>query len=275
MHLQSIHIHPLKSARGLAIDEAEVGKRGLAGDRRWMVVDGTGKFISARTFPGMVLIDATLAPGGAGIVLEAPGHPRIEVAEPAPGQATVDVEVWQSHCPARAADDAAHAWISTVLQQPCRLVHMSEDCLRAVSSKWSRRGDIVSFADGFPLLLIGTASLDELNRRASRPQSMLQFRPNLVVRTGLPFIEDRWQRIRIGSVDFDVSKPCVRCVLTTVDPATGIKASDGEPLTTLKQFRRSDLGITFGQNLIPRGRGMLRRNDEVFVLGGTDDEQLL
>ncbi len=266
MHLIDLSIHPLKSARGLMLDHAEVQPRGLAGDRRWMAIDGDGKFLSARSLPQMVMIDARLDPDTGALQLSAPAQTSVDVAEPPASQHCIDVEVWGSQCPARVADAAANLWISRVLGVDCRLVHMADDCLRAVSTTWSIAGDIVSFADGFPLLLIGTASLDELNRRASRPLTMQHFRPNLVVQTEQPFIEDSWQRVRIGAIEFDVCKPCTRCILTTVDPDTGIKASDGEPLATLKTFRRSDIGITFGQNLIPRSFGMLHRNDIVVAI---------
>jgi uncharacterized protein YcbX len=264
MMLESIHIHPLKSARALSLDDADVEARGLAGDRRWMVVDAGGKFVSARRLPAMVLIDARVDAGGA-LSLSMPGHAPLHAAAPSLTEATIDVEVWSSHCPARVADAAANAWIARMLGGDFRLAHMADDCLRAVTGRGAAAGDIVSFADGYPLLLIGTASLDELNRRASRPVAMANFRPNLVVRTDVPFVEDTWQRIRVGAVEFDVSKPCVRCVLTTVDPATGIKAADGEPLATLKMFRRHGDGVTFGQNLIPRGHGKIAVGDAVNV----------
>lgn len=264
--LQSIHIHPLKSTRGISLDQAEVEARGLAGDRRWMVVDQHGKFISARSLPSMLLIESAPAADDGTLRLSAPGHAAITITPPAGDAATIEVDVWDSLSPARAANDAACRWISSVLQQDCRLVHQADDCLRAVSPTHAQPGDIVSFADGYPLLLMGTASLDELNRRSPRPIRMLQFRPNLVVCTELPFVEDSWRRIQIGSVELDVCKPCVRCVLTTVDPDTGVKAEDGEPLRTLKTFRRSPKGITFGQNLIPRGAGTLRVGDPLEVL---------
>lgn len=263
LHIEAPRIYPMKSARGLAIGQAIVQPRGLVDDRRWMVVDSAGKFVTARKLPAMVLIDATIDTKDGALMLKAPGHSELRAARPDLEIATVGVEVWQSHCPARPADAQANDWISHVLGGDYRLVHMADDCLRTVSKAWSKAGDIVSFADGFPILLIGTASLDELNRRLQRPVTMAHFRPNLIVRTEKPFIEDDWQRVRIGAIEFDVSKPCTRCVLTTVDPVSGIKAEDGEPLATLKGFRRFEIGVTFGQNLIPRGSGTLHNGDPV------------
>ncbi len=266
LSLQSIHLHPLKSARGLVLAECEVEPRGLVGDRRWMVVDSAGRFISARSLPSMLLIRSEILDREGTLRLGAPDHPAITIAAPPVAAACIDVDVWDSISPARLADAASNRWISGVLGRDCKLVHQAEDCLRPVSPTHAQPGDIVSFADGYPLLLIGTASLDELNRRTARTISMLQFRPNLVVQTADPFIEDSWRRIRIGAVELDVCKPCVRCVLTTVDPQTAVKAADGEPLTTLKTFRRSPDGIIFGQNLIPRGAGVLRVGDPLTVL---------
>jgi uncharacterized protein len=266
MHIDKPRIYPLKSARGLELDSAEVQPRGLVNDRRWMVVDTQGRFVSARKIPSMVLIDAAVDVDDGTLVLSAPGHESLRIAVPDAALPKIGVEVWQSPCPARAADAAANAWITKVLGGDYRLVHMADDCLRPVSEAWSRDGDIVSFADGFPLLLIGTASLADLNHRLSQPVTMTNFRPNVIVHTDVPFVEDQWKRIRIGAVEFDVCKPCTRCILTTVDPITGIKDVAGEPLATLKTFRRFDIGVTFGQNLIPRGTGVLHAGDQITVL---------
>jgi uncharacterized protein len=266
MKIERPRIYPLKSARGLELDSAEVQPRGLVDDRRWMVIDAQGRFVTARKIPAMVLIDAIVDVDDGALTLSAPGHALCRAGVPDAAQPRIDVEVWQSQAPARVADAAANAWISQLLGGDYRLVHMADDCLRTVSKAWSRDGDTVSFADGFPLLLIGTASLADLNRRLLRPVTMANFRPNLVVHTDEPFVEDRWKRIRIGAIEFDVCKPCTRCVLTTVDPISGVKDVDGEPLATLKTFRRFDIGVTFGQNLIPRGTGVLSAGEEVIVL---------
>jgi uncharacterized protein len=266
MKIGKPRIYPLKSTRGLELDSAEVQPRGLVDDRRWMVVDAQGRFVTARKIPAMVLIDAIVDVDDGALTLSAPGHAYCRAAVPDAAEPRIDVEIWQSHAPARVADAEANAWVSRLLGGDYRLVHMADDCLRTVSKTWSRDGDTVSFADGFPLLLIGTASLDDLNRRLSRPVTMANFRPNLVVHTDEPFVEDRWKRIRIGAIEFDVCKPCTRCVLTTVDPISGVKDTDGEPLATLKTFRRFDIGVTFGQNLIPRGVGVLNAGDSVVAL---------
>ncbi|MEO8460896.1 MAG: MOSC domain-containing protein, partial [Dokdonella sp.] len=160
----------------------------------------------------------------------------------------------------------ADAWISEYLDQPARFLQMDADCVRPVDANYARAGDEVSFADGYPLLLISEAALDELNSRLAHPVSMLRFRPNLVIADSVAHAEDGWKRLRIGAVEFDVVKPCIRCVFTTVDFERGEFAADGEPLRTLITYRRTPNGVAFGQNLIPRGGGNLHVGDTVEVL---------
>ena len=124
----------------------------------------------------------------------------------------------------------------------------------------------MAFPDGFPLLLIGQASLDDLSARVGRPLEMLRFRPNLVVEGSAPYAEDEWKRIRIGDLEFEVAKGCSRCILTTIDPGTGVRNADREPLTTLKTYRERNGEVYFGQNLLPRGTGELRVGMSVEVL---------
>jgi uncharacterized protein YcbX len=179
--------------------------------------------------------------------------------------ATLLVKVWKSEVAAKPAD-SADVWLSEFLQQPVRLVHMDAGVARPMTDAHSQAGDEVSFADAFPLLLISQAALDGLNARLAKPVSMLRFRPNLVVDGAPAHAEDGWKRIRIGDVEFDVAKPCTRCVFTTVDPLRGERDPDGEPLRTLIGYRRSGDGVTFGQNLIPRSPGTLHVGDALEVL---------
>lgn len=255
MRLSGLYLYPVKSTAPLEVASAVVEPRGLQHDRRWMVVDADGRFLTGRQLPRLTLVRAQ--PGSDGLVLDAPGMPSLQVAVPDAG-ATWAVNVWKSEVAARPVGTAADAWLSEFLQRPARLVHMDAGVSRPMTDKNSQPGDEVSFADGFPLLLISRAALDGLNGRLAKPVSMLQFRPNLVV-DGVPaHAEDSWKRIRIGGVEFDVAKPCTRCVFTTVDPVRGERDPDGEPLKTLIGYRRSGDGVTFGQNLIPRSGGTVR-----------------
>ena len=264
MKLVSAHLYPVKSLRGVEVTHATVEARGLRGDRRYMLIDAAARFVTARQHPRLLLITATFTT--AGLRLELPDGDARDVAMPALTQPCIEVGIWRSHSPARVVDAAINAWLSRHLGIDVRLVHMADDCVRTVSREWSKPGDIVSFADGFPLLLIGTASLDLLNSKLAQPVTMANFRPNLVVQTDTAHVEDDWRRIRIGDCEFTVSKPCTRCVLTTIDPANALRAANGEPLTTLKTYRREAIGVTFGQNLLVRSTGEIATGMPVEVL---------
>ncbi len=248
--LCAIHVFPIKSCAAWIRDEAEVEPRGLAGDRRWMVADANGRFLTARQHPRLTLVNAR--EDGDALVLSVPGMPSLRLSPPQ-SEARIETTVWKSTVQAQVADAAADAWISAFLGLPARFVHMDAACVRAVSPDYGQPGDEVSFADGYPLLLISQAALDALNARLERPVPMLRFRPNLVVAGTGPHAEDDWKRIRIGAIEFDVVKPCTRCVFTTVDYERGEFDPAGEPLRTLARYRRTPQGVTFGQNLIPRG----------------------
>ncbi len=263
MRLSDLYLYPIKSSAPLAVDTAIVEPRGLRNDRRWMAVDGEGRFITGRQLPRLTLVRAQ--PDADGLRLHAPGMPGLQVPFPKT-DATVPVNVWKDQVAARPAGAAADAWLSEFLRQPAWLVHMDDRVVRAMADPKAQPGDEVSFADAFPLLLISRAALDGLNARLAKPASMLQFRPNMVIDGVAAHAEDAWKRIRIGGVEFDVAKACTRCVFTTVDPARGERDPDGEPLRTLTRYRRTSEGVTFGQNLIPRSLGTVRAGDAVEVL---------
>lgn len=261
--LSAIHVYPIKSCAPLSPREAVVEARGLAGDRRWMITDEAGAFLTARKHPRLTRIRAVA--DGAAWQLEAPDMPELRLPQPAPG-VRIEATVWRSLVQALPADSDADAWISAYLGLPARFVHMDAECRRAVNPAHGRPGDEVSFADGYPLLLISQAALDALNARLAAPVPMLRFRPSLVVAGTAPHAEDGWRRIRVGAIEFDVVKPCTRCVFTTVDFESGEFDPTGEPLRTLAAYRRTPAGVTFGQNLIPRGTGTLRLGDAVEVM---------
>ncbi len=261
--LAHINVFPIKSCAPLTLDHAFVESRGLRGDRRWMVVDAQGKFVTARKNPRMVLILVVF--DGDGLLLEAPGMARLRLA-PSTQPAPLNITIWNDDVVAEVADAAANDWISAYLGFPSRFVFMADDGVRPIDPNFSQQGDQVSFADGFPLLLISQAALDNLNSRLPSPVPMLRFRPSLVVADTKPHAEDSWRSIRIGDIRFDVVKACVRCVLTTVNPETGRFDEIGEPLRTLLSYRRTDKGVTFGQNLIPRGTGTIKIGDEIVII---------
>lgn len=261
--ISAIHVYPIKSCAPLSPPAADVELRGFSGDRRWMIVDADGKLLTAREHPRLTLIHAM--PDGEALTLDGPGMPRLRLLRPESGS-RVQATVWRSRVGALPAPHAANRWISEFLRLAARFVFMDSACARPIDPDFSRPGDEVSFADGYPLLVISQAALDGLNDKLAVPVPMLRFRPSIVVAGTTPHAEDGWKRIRVGAVTFDVVKPCVRCVFTTVDFERGELDPSGEPLRTLIAYRRSPQGVTFGQNLIPRDTGMVRLGDGVEVL---------
>ncbi|MGC9535778.1 MOSC domain-containing protein [Streptomyces sp. UG1] len=270
--LKSIHVHPVKACRGTAHSEAAVEPWGLAGDRRWMLIDDGGKVVTQRQQPRLALAAAEPLPGG-GVRLTAPGMDPLTV--PVPGSAgTMPVELFRDKVEAvLAEDDAAHVWYSTYLGLRARLVYMADPgSCRPVDPEYALPGETVSFADGYPLLLTTTASLDALNSLIAQgdhahegPLPMNRFRPNVVVSGTAAWAEDDWSRISIGEVTFRAAKKCGRCVVTTTDQTTAERGR--EPLLTLGRHRRLGGRLLFGQNLVPLSTGTIRVGDPVAVLG--------
>lgn len=266
MRLGGLYRYPMKSCAPLPADEAPVEPRGLAHDRRWMVVDPAGRFITGRELSRLTLVRAEpCGDDGDGLSLQAPGMAPLRIDAPR-GAARMAVTVWKSDVLARPCDAAADAWLSAFLGRPVRLAHMAGDVHRPMTSSHARPGDEVSFADAFPLLLVTREAVALLGTKLGRDVSPLRFRPNLVVDGAPAHAEDGWSRIRVGEVEFDVGKACVRCVFTTVDPERGERDRDGEPLRTLVGYRRGPDGVTFGRYLTPRSAGTLRLGDPVEVL---------
>ena len=263
MRLAAIHLHPVKSARGLSVPHAEVGATGLRHDRRWMIVDRSGRFVSQREDPRLGRIASSVDEGRGQLRLRAPGTGELALPlRPGPGDRRA-VTVWDDEVEAIDCGATAADWLTSVLGGSYRLVALPDDAVRPVDPDYARPGDRVSFADGFPYLLAAEASLDELNRRAGTRLTMERFRPNLVIAGSAPFAEDAWSRIRIGGVPFRVAKPCARCVVPTLDPDT--QRAGPEPLRTLATFRKVNGKVLFGQNLLPDGTGPVRVGDEVEV----------
>ncbi len=266
MQLSALYRYPLKSARGESLARSPLEALGLRGDRRWMLVEPeSGRFLTQRLLPQMSQLTALYNADG-GLSLSAPGFGSLEVALPGPDEGLRGVTIWRDSLRVPDAGDAAAEWLSAFIGRPCRLVQAPESRTRQVDTAYAQPGDRVAFPDGFPLLLIGQASLDDLAARVGRPLEMLRFRPNLVVEGSTPYAEDEWKRIRIGALEFEVAKGCSRCILTTIDPGTGERSADREPLTTLKTYRERNGEVYFGQNLLPRGTGELRVGMAVEVL---------
>lgn len=262
--LTKISIYPVKSFRGNDLAEAVVEARGLRFDRRWMLIDSGNRFISQRECPRMAVLRAFPVENGLKIVF--PDGKGISVNAPNAEAADEIVTIWESAVPARIADAQSNAAISDFLGFECRLAYMPDETERKVDQRFGQENEVVSFADGFPYLIIGNQSLAELNRRLTEPITMERFRPNLVFDGGEPFCEDMWRRIKIGDVIFRVVKPCARCLITTVDYTKG-EIAGPEPLRTLAKFRRAGKGVNFGQNMIAETPGSaVRVGDKIDVL---------
>ncbi len=266
MHLESLHLYPVKSCGGLAVQLWDVERLGLRYDRRWMVVTPDGRFLSQREWPRLALVRPRVKPPD--LLLDAPGQsPLVLPLEPRDGSAA-RVQLWGDSVQAWWAGREADGWFTSVLGIACRLAYLPDDGCRTVDRKYAPDRAVTAFTDGFPFLLLGRASLEELNRRMRAPLPMNRFRPNLVVSGSAPFAEDGWRRIRIGDIGFEVAKPCARCVMTTTDQDTGERGD--EPLRTLATFRKAGGKVLFGQNLVHRGEGRLRVGDKVEVVEARD-----
>jgi uncharacterized protein YcbX len=260
--LSGLYVYPIKSCGGVALESAAVSATGLRHDRRWMLVDGAGGFLSQRRLPRMALISVRFAPER--LIVGAPGMPDLEVPLHPETADLVDVCLWGDAGRGAPVGDEADRWFAEFLEFPCRLVYKPDEDVRLVDSLYAGDGDQVGFADGFSFLLISEGSLDDLNGRLEEPVQMNRFRPNLVVSGCEPYAEDGWSRIRVGSVPFRVAEPCPRCAITMVDQETGARGK--EPLRTLATYRRSGEGVLFGRNLIHASLGTVRVGDPVEVM---------
>ena len=264
--LTALTLYPLKSCAGLSVPHAALEPLGLEHDRRWMAVGPDGRFMTGRELPALLLIQAR--PHAGGLVLEAPGMPRLEVAAPPADASRLDVTVWDSACSAALVGPQADAWLTRYLGQPARLVHVDARMDRPVDPEYAAPEDRVGFADGFAVLLVSQGSLDELNQRLDTPVPMARFRPNLVVDGCPPFAEDGWRRVRVGEVELEIVKPCSRCALINVEPDSARVDPRQEPLRTLARYRREGAKgqVFFGQNVVVRRPGVLRVGDALTVL---------
>ncbi|KIQ35105.1 MULTISPECIES: MOSC domain-containing protein [Pseudomonas syringae group] len=267
LRLRALYRFPLKSCKAEILQRASFDGLGLAGDRRWMLVDeGTGRFLTQRAVSHMSQLSVLWNAGG-GVTLDAPGFAPLDVAVPIDEQENLrGVTVWRDSLQVPDAGQEAADWVSRFIGKPTRMVYMPVERARWLPGGYGSVDNRVNFADGFPLLLIGQGSLDDLSARLGREVEMLRFRPNLVIEGAEAFAEDNWKRIRIGDMQFELLKPCARCILTTIDPATGERSPDREPFATLKTYREVEGDVMFGQNMVNVGPGELEVDMEVEVL---------
>jgi uncharacterized protein YcbX len=271
--LSALTLYPIKSCAGLSLQEAILTTAGLGIrtgqfiDREWMVVDQNGGYMTQRDFPRMALITPSLQ--AYTLSVDFPGMPPLELAlaRPDPAQApTRRVHIWDDSLRAYDCDDTTAAWFSQALGVPCRLVRFHADATRDVSPKWTNGVAATTlFSDGYPILVIGQASLDDLNdklRGAGRaPLPMNRFRPNVVIDGIEAFEEDYVETFQLGDAVLKPVKPCPRCPMPSVDQATGEFGPD--PLDILQSYRAKpelDGALCFGMNaILTAGNGQLVR----------------
>ncbi|SDA15191.1 MOSC domain-containing protein [Sphingomonas sp. NFR15] len=261
----ALYRYPVKSLRGHALGMATIGARGIEGDRRWMIVDANGRFLTRREAPEMALFD--VRPEGDALVFDHPKAGAHRTPRPSDTAARIDALIWADTVSVRMADAATNDYLARALGRPVRLVFQGDEGVRPVSPSHALPGDHVSLSDGYPLLIVARASLDALNAALMVPIPVERFRPNLVVDGGAAWDEDRWRRIRIGGVTFRTPKLCSRCVIITQQPLTGARLEGNEPLATLRKLgRMAKGGVMFGQNAIPENDGVISPGDRVEVL---------
>lgn len=259
MRVSGLYIYPIKSFQGISLSDAEVLERGFKYDRRWMLVNDENIVITQRTHTQISQV--TIRLNSETILASYNGLPDLELPLTLENNALINVTVWNDQVDALEAPSYINEWFSKVADEPCKLVFMPEDASRPVSPERAINGENVSFADGYPYLIIGQASLDDLNSRLELPLPMNRFRPNIVVEGIAAYAEDSWNDLQIGKVKFHATHPCKRCVFTTIDQETGKKGA--EPLKTLATYRREGKDVIFGVNTLARSTGRIKVGDEV------------
>lgn len=263
--IQSLHVYPVKGLKGIDLEAARCTDRGLEHDRRFMVVDPGGVFLTQRSHPKMATVWTDIA--GDALELAAPGMDTIEVPLRPTGPASLRVQVWRSLCEAVHVSRAADEWLTRYLGLGCRLVYMPDASERFSNADYAGEGRRVGFADGYAYLMVGAASLEDLNRRMAAKGApalpMNRFRPNIVVAGAAPYAEDTWGEVRVGSALLRAAKPCGRCEVTTTDQTTG-DVRGPEPLATLATYRESsEFGVMFGMNYVTVTPGGIAVGDTV------------
>lgn len=270
LSVSALFIYPIKSLGGISVTSALVTGRGLQFDRRWMLVDADQVFITQRGHPQLALFRVSIHEEGllvqhtlTGESIRIPFYPQTDEEQ-------IIVRVWQDHCAARVVAPETDEWFSQQLGFPCRLVYMPEEERRAVDREYAFHEEITGFSDAFPFLLIGQASLDDLNSRLEEPLPMNRFRPNIVFTGGDAFEEDSLEEFTISQVRFFGVKLCARCAITTTNQETA--AREKEPLKTLALYRMWNNKIYFGQNLLHKGEGWIKVGDEMEVVRKRNSE---
>ncbi|MBX2961789.1 MAG: MOSC domain-containing protein [Cyclobacteriaceae bacterium] len=262
LHLSEIWIYPIKSLGGIRLPLARVMEKGLEYDRRWMLVDEQNRFITQREHPKLALFQLTMSNEQLAIQHQTNGA-SVQFNTNTFSMHEETATIWDDNVQAVEVDKQISEWFSDQLTMKCRLMHFPETNSRPVDKNYAIHNEQVSLADGYPFLIVGQASLDDLNGRLQEPITMQRFRPNFVFTGGQSYEEDQWKNFSIGEVQFVGVKNCARCVLTTVNPEKGIKGK--EPLQTLATYRQHNNKIYFGQNVLAHSTGVVHEGDTIYL----------
>lgn len=260
MQVDSLFLYPVKSLAGIPVNRLVLDERGPAADRRWMIIDADGCFVTQRERPELARVSTSLESGQVSIGIPGFGNQPLRVSTD-----QRNVRVWQDWVRALRAEPGPAQRLSEFCGQPLDLVYMPDESRRLADARYAGAGKPIGFADGFPFLIVNRASLDELNSRLENPVDIRRFRPNIVISGAQAWEEDQWPGIIAGMVAFNLVKPCSRCLITTVDPDTGLRNTDLQPLRTLGSYRREPDGVMFGINAVHQGSGPVTVGDPVIV----------
>jgi uncharacterized protein YcbX len=259
--LSAISVYPVKSLAGISVTRWPVTKTGLQYDRKWMLIDSEGKFLSQRTLPRMALIKTALTDNA--LRLSASGMPDLLLPLLPTAGESITTQIWDDQCTAQSVSAEADLWLSRFLKSGCRLVYQPDDSIRPVDPNYGIVSDQASFSDGFAFLIISENSLTALNQAMQLNLAMSRFRPNLVIAGCPEYAEDSWREISIAGIDFRLPKPCSRCLVPTIDPETALTGK--EPLSTLNRLRKWHNKVYFGQNALHNQSGELSVGDTVLI----------
>lgn len=264
LQVSQLYIYPIKSLGGIALTAVNITDRGFEHDRRWMLVDDQGRFISQREAATMALLKVELTASGLQVYLLHEATDILLIPFAPYNSHTVAVQIWDSSCKAMLVSDEADEWFSKKLGLSCRLVYMPDEAKIIIDERYNINNSVNSFADGYPILMISEASLNDLNGKTTETIPMDRFRPNLVFSGGDAFIENSMKEFEIDGLTFHGVKPCARCVVTTIDQSTATKGK--EPLRTLATYRNTNNKIYFGENVIAANIGQINIGDTINIL---------
>lgn len=263
--ITSLFIYPIKSLAGISLKHSQVESRGLKFDRRWMLVDENNQFITQREHPKMAMLQPEITESSIIVSHRKQNIAPIIISLSAPNSVPEMVTIWDDTCPAKEVSKEANDWFSKVLNMVCRLMYMHDTSIRQADQRYAvNETDKVSFADGYPVLMVSEESMNQLNQKMGLDYSIERFRPNIVFKGGNPHQEDTIRKVQIAEVEFYGVKPCARCVLTTIDPQTTEQGK--EPLKTLSMYRKLNNKILFGENFIPVNEGQIAVGDKLWIL---------